>query len=78
MEAVQHALDVRLASPQPDVDASADVTEHHADLVGTPQCDQPDGADEVRGDITLALPRRGLRGGVPAGVGYHEDLVMLL
>ena len=58
MVAVQHALDVRLAAPQPDVDAAAAVAGDHADLVGAAQRDQTHGADDVRCDVAFELTRR--------------------
>lgn len=67
-----------LTAPQSDVDASTNVAEHHADLVGPPQGDQPDCTDDMGCDVTLTLAGWRLSYGIPAGVGDHENLMVLL
>ena len=72
------ALDVGFAAALADVHAAATVAVHHADLIRAAERDQPDGAEDVGGDIDFRLTARRLCRHVSARVGDEQDLVVLL
>jgi hypothetical protein len=67
-----------LATALADVDTAAGVAVAHADLIGAAERDQPNGAQNVRGDIEFRLTAGRRRRHVATRVGHQKDLVVLL
>ncbi len=54
------------------------VAVHHPDLIGTAECDQPEGTQNCLGHIAFDFSAGRQCGHVPAGVGDQKDLVVFL